>query len=402
MRVFIFHPDLGLGGAERLIVDLGLAGQTLGCSVTLFTGHHDISRAFRETLDGSVHVIVGGSFIPRSIFGTCVAFLTLMRMVWVALMAWLMVKTGLFPEPTFVVNDQVAGLNPLLTLLFGKVLFYAHFPDKLLCSNRCSSAKTMYRFVIDSCEDWGMSLNNLTIVSNSNYSAKILKRTFPWLKDQTLPILYPSVNCTEVEKKIRMAEALFQRNQCDMPPILQIFFRRVAPRPKLVVCISRYERKKRLELAVESFALYRQKHRVDENTLTLPVLVVAGGYDARIQECCDYYQELRELAESFGFHIGKDVIFLKSISDETKWVLLPQAAAVVYPPPEEHFGIVPIEAMCCGTPVVACNSGGPLESLKDMVTVSGSTTDISSVPGRFVSPHTSRLLPWANVPSYGA
>ena len=61
---------------------------------------------------------------------------------------------------------------------------------------------------------------------------------------------------------------------------------------------------------------------------------------------------------------------------------------MVYPPPEEHFGIVPIEAMCCGTPVVACNSGGPLESLKDMVTVSGSTTDTSYHSRAFcVTPH---------------
>lgn len=279
----------------------------MGCTVTLFTGSHDTSRAFRETVDGSIHVISAGSFVPRAIFGKCVAFLTLMRMVWVAIVAWLMVRTGLFPEPTFVVNDQVAGLNPLLTLLFGKVLFYAHFPDKLLCSKRDTTAKTMYRFVIDSCEDWGMSLNSVTIVSNSNFSAKILKKSFPWLKDQTLKILYPSVNCVEVDRSVRMAEALFQRNQCDMPPLLQIFFRKSQPRPNLIVCLSRYERKKELGLAIDSFALYRQKLRQEGVEKNLPVLCVAGGFDARIPECSEYYQELREQAEAYGFQIGKEV-----------------------------------------------------------------------------------------------
>lgn len=35
---------------------------------------------------------------------------------------------------------------------------------------------------------------------------------------------------------------------------------------------------------------------------------------------------------------------------------------------DEHFGIVPIEAMAAHKPVVACNSGGPVESIKNGVT----------------------------------
>jgi alpha-1,3/alpha-1,6-mannosyltransferase len=38
---------------------------------------------------------------------------------------------------------------------------------------------------------------------------------------------------------------------------------------------------------------------------------------------------------------------------------------VLYTPQHEHFGIVPLEAMASGRPVVACNSGGPTESVPD-------------------------------------
>ncbi|MFX1466902.1 MAG: glycosyltransferase, partial [Promethearchaeota archaeon] len=36
---------------------------------------------------------------------------------------------------------------------------------------------------------------------------------------------------------------------------------------------------------------------------------------------------------------------------------------VAYPPLMEPWGLVPIEAMSCETPVVASNEGGPLESV---------------------------------------
>jgi alpha-1,3/alpha-1,6-mannosyltransferase len=35
----------------------------------------------------------------------------------------------------------------------------------------------------------------------------------------------------------------------------------------------------------------------------------------------------------------------------------------VYTPQHEHFGIVPLEAMAAARPVIACNSGGPTESV---------------------------------------
>lgn len=32
---------------------------------------------------------------------------------------------------------------------------------------------------------------------------------------------------------------------------------------------------------------------------------------------------------------------------------------------DEHFGIVPLEAMAAQKPVIACNSGGPVETIKN-------------------------------------
>eukprot|EP00769_Ergobibamus_cyprinoides_P000584 gnl/Ergobibamus_cyprinoides/1591.p2 GENE.gnl/Ergobibamus_cyprinoides/1591~~gnl/Ergobibamus_cyprinoides/1591.p2 ORF type:complete len:168 (+),score=18.47 gnl/Ergobibamus_cyprinoides/1591:524-1027(+) len=46
----------------------------------------------------------------------------------------------------------------------------------------------------------------------------------------------------------------------------------------------------------------------------------------------------------------------------------PSDGTVLYTPSREHFGIVPVEAMCAGAPVVASQSGGPAESVVDGVT----------------------------------
>ena len=43
---------MGLGGAERLIVDAAVELRERGHDVLLITSHHDTSRCFEETLDG--------------------------------------------------------------------------------------------------------------------------------------------------------------------------------------------------------------------------------------------------------------------------------------------------------------------------------------------------------------
>lgn len=46
-------------------------------------------------------------------------------------------------------------------------------------------------------------------------------------------------------------------------------------------------------------------------------------------------------------------------------MLLKAATLLLYTPSNEHFGIVPLEAMLASVPVLAVNSGGPLETIVD-------------------------------------
>lgn len=61
--------------------------------------------------------------------------------------------------------------------------------------------------------------------------------------------------------------------------------------------------------------------------------------------------------------MAERVTQMRSVSAGIKAALLGRASCLLYTPDREHFGIVPVEAMYASVPVVAVNSGGPLESI---------------------------------------
>lgn len=50
--IVFFHPDLGIGGAERLVIDAAVGLQARGHKVTIFTSHCDPGHCFEEARDG--------------------------------------------------------------------------------------------------------------------------------------------------------------------------------------------------------------------------------------------------------------------------------------------------------------------------------------------------------------
>lgn len=67
--------------------------------------------------------------------------------------------------------------------------------------------------------------------------------------------------------------------------------------------------------------------------------------------------------DQFKKDAGKNIEFLGEVMESEKWELLKNAKALVFPSEQEDFGIIPVEAMACGTPVVALNQGGVKETV---------------------------------------
>ena len=94
--VAIIHPDLGIGGAEQLIINLALALQSKGYYVKVYTPHFDPNHCFAEARD-KLKVEVHGNVFPRTIFG---------RVIDVILVVW----------GTFIVSLMVVVLTNTLNM----------------------------------------------------------------------------------------------------------------------------------------------------------------------------------------------------------------------------------------------------------------------------------------------
>jgi D-inositol-3-phosphate glycosyltransferase len=95
-------------------------------------------------------------------------------------------------------------------------------------------------------------------------------------------------------------------------------------------------------------------------------LLVAGGPPRHALWSDPEAVRLRRIAETTG--VGDRVRFLGRVGRGELPALLRSADGVVCVPWYEPFGIVPLEAMACGVPVVAASVGGLIDTVVDDVT----------------------------------
>jgi glycosyltransferase involved in cell wall biosynthesis len=112
---------------------------------------------------------------------------------------------------------------------------------------------------------------------------------------------------------------------------------------------SRLCRPKRQSLVLEALARTRQPVRVR--------FAGAADYPA-------YVDELKGLARKLKVH--QRVEWLGQVTEEEKRRLYSEARGIIYPPIDEDYGYVTLEAMLASKPLITCtDSGGPLEFVSD-------------------------------------
>jgi alpha-1,3/alpha-1,6-mannosyltransferase len=224
------------------------------------------------------------------------------------------------------------------------------------------------------------------VVVNSKFTGTVVKEVFGELGVGEVGVVYPCVDTSakpgingaaeEEEEKVELWKG-----------------------KKILLSINRFEEKKNIGLAIKAYAglslSVRKTTRlviagIPASPLSLTLhqhdhpLTTSGGYDPHLLSNTQYHLSLLHLcttlslktatftqpitALSTALPADTEILFLLSIPSALKRTLLSSASLLVYTPSFEHFGIVPVEAMWAKVPVLAANTGGPLETVVDSQT----------------------------------
>jgi len=161
----------------------------------------------------------------------------------------------------------------------------------------------------------------IAIAANSHFIAKRIADAW----EREAEVIYPNVDVSRLlaEPRLSAVEEAMLRQLPD----------------QFILGFSRFVPYKRLDAAIDA-------GRVSG----LPVVLAGGGDD-----------EARLRAYAENAHPGK-VTFVLNPSDALLSAILRQALALVFAPIED-FGIIPVEAMAVGTPVLVNATGGAVESV---------------------------------------
>lgn len=358
-KIAFIHPDLGIGGAERLVVDAAVGLQELDNEITVYTSHCDKSHCFEEVSSDLLHVKVYGDFLPTNIMKRFHILFAILRQLYLVLR---LVVTMEIVRYDYFIIDQLSVCIPIL-LLFknpkSKILFYCHFPDQLLAQPE-GLVKKIYRIPFDLIEEFSTGMSDKIIV-NSNFTKGVFSKTFKFIK-QIPEVIYP---CVDMNQELIQTE-----DDVVAEKEVKSFFKG----HKFFISINRFERKKNIDLAIKAYHKFKAQLPAGD---ACPKLVISGGFDSRVAENVEYLHELTDLTEGLGLKSflvrGKllimppatDVLFLPSVKSSVKNALIKQSELLLYTPRNEHFGIVPVESMLFKTLVLGPNNGGPIESIVD-------------------------------------
>jgi len=230
-----------------------------------------------------------------------------------------------FSDYDIVLSDGTTWNKGIITKPNQMHITYIHTPPRFLYKYSTESTKRnrWYLKLFFSYLDNMLRLWDFTaaqrpdfIVTNSNETKR---RIFKFYRREAT-VIYPPV---EIDNNVR--ESGNNQNNLEKP---------------YYVALGRLVRYKNFEPLIEAF-----------NLLDIPLLVIGTG---------NYEKHLKKIAKS-------NIVFKGRLNDAEKHKVLNNALGLINLVQDEDFGIVPVEAMAHGLPVLAHKSGGHLETIKDNV-----------------------------------
>lgn len=180
-------------------------------------------------------------------------------------------------------------------------------------------------YMIDGLE-WWMMYEAKSVIMCSNFMTKEVIDHFH-LPSEKVSVIPNAIDTFEYNKNVNK-EAVRRRYN-------------IEPNEKLVIFIGRLVPQKGVEYLIRAIPLIVRNHRGTK-------FLIAGDGWSR--------SHLESMAAATGY--GNKIRFLGFITDSERVELLMSADALVIPSIYEPFGIVALEGMAAGVPIVASNVGG--------------------------------------------
>jgi D-inositol-3-phosphate glycosyltransferase len=136
----------------------------------------------------------------------------------------------------------------------------------------------------------------------------------------------------------------------------------LTPNARMILFVGRIERLKGVGTLIEAIACLRLKNLQEPVHLA----IIGGEPDATPKKISDEMARLQKLCDDLT--VGKMVVFLGKRGQDTLPYYYSAAEVVVMPSHYESFGMVALEAMACGTPVIASQVGGLAYLVQDGIT----------------------------------
>ncbi len=124
------------------------------------------------------------------------------------------------------------------------------------------------------------------------------------------------------------------------------------PEDRMVLFVGRIEPLKGIDTLIQAMSCLTIK----ESNLPVHLAIIGGEPEAGPQDMTAEMARLQKLCDDLA--VGRTVVFLGRRDQDTLPYYYSAAEVVVMPSHYESFGMVALEAMACGTPVIASEVGG--------------------------------------------
>ena len=322
-RVALYYPWIYVrSGVERLILEIVKRSRH---QYTVFTNHLNYSQTYPEFRELGNVVVLDQVSVERS-FGAVLRAAAIIATEKLELRGYdvlLVSSEGLGDLITFRNHDQPVvcfchtPARPLYDSVYKAVWLAAHPHARI--------PLTLFSFVYDAITRGAWRYYRRVFANSREVAARIARAHL--CPTDRVEVLHPGVDLERIRPTFRY-EPYF-------------------------LCAGRIKWTKNVALAITAFQEF-QRLGDDGGGWRL---VIAGSLDSGSH---GYFADLKHLAGE-----TPQIMFQVDPTTEELERLYDGATALVFPSLNEDWGIVPLEAMAFGKPVLAVNSGGPTESVRD-------------------------------------